>query len=188
MTQAYLVIVKHTRAYSYTDKKTITEAIFKNPNQVLTNALQGQEIESHIKFSLTTLTTKDFGGGGTANISFLGGTGATAASVVAGNENAHAISMTVDYWIETVAKNIPIKAGQSQEQTIRVVSDAGIPGPLFVIPPTTALKKDTTKRVTWTQLQYSQNVLLNFTGLSWPHISVATLGDVSTIPVDIKGL
>jgi hypothetical protein len=25
------------------------------------------------------------------------------------------------------------------------------------------------------QLQYSQRVLLNFNGLSWPHISVATL-------------
>jgi hypothetical protein len=26
-----------------------------------------------------------------------------------------------------------------------------------------------------TQLQYSQRVLLNFNGLSWPHVSVATL-------------
>ena len=159
-----------------------------NPNLVLSNALKGQEIESHVKFSLTTLPTKDFGGGGTANISFLGGTGATAAATLVGNENAHAVSMTVDYWVETVAKNILIKAGQSQEQTIRVVSDAGIPGPLFVIPPTTSLKKDTNKRVTWTQLQYSQNVLLNFSELSWPHISVATLGDVSRINVDITGL
>jgi hypothetical protein len=25
------------------------------------------------------------------------------------------------------------------------------------------------------QLQYSQRVLLNFNGLSWPHVSVATL-------------
>jgi hypothetical protein len=25
------------------------------------------------------------------------------------------------------------------------------------------------------QLQYSQTVLLNFNGLSWPHVSVATL-------------
>ncbi len=29
--------------------------------------------------------------------------------------------------------------------------------------------------VTFTQLQYTQRVLLNFNGLSWPHISVATL-------------
>jgi hypothetical protein len=25
------------------------------------------------------------------------------------------------------------------------------------------------------QLQYTQNVLLNFNGLSWPHVTVATL-------------
>ena len=28
---------------------------------------------------------------------------------------------------------------------------------------------------TFEQLQYTQRVLLNFNGLSWPHISVATL-------------
>ena len=29
-----------------------------------------------------------------------------------------------------------------------------------------------------TQLQYAQKVLLNFNGLSWPHVSVATLQKV----------
>jgi tyrosinase len=29
--------------------------------------------------------------------------------------------------------------------------------------------------VTYTQIQYSQNVSLNFAGLTWPHMSVATL-------------
>jgi hypothetical protein len=32
------------------------------------------------------------------------------------------------------------------------------------------------------QLQYTQTVLLNFGGLSWPHVSVATLRRVSTTP------
>jgi hypothetical protein len=29
--------------------------------------------------------------------------------------------------------------------------------------------------VTSTQIQYSQTVFLNFAGLTWPHVSVATL-------------
>jgi hypothetical protein len=32
------------------------------------------------------------------------------------------------------------------------------------------------------QLQYTQTVLLNFNGLSWPHVSVATLRKVSNKP------
>ena len=33
------------------------------------------------------------------------------------------------------------------------------------------------------QIQYSQQVLLNFNGLSWPHVSVATLVPASPLPV-----
>jgi len=34
-----------------------------------------------------------------------------------------------------------------------------------------------------TQIQYSQTVFLNFNGLSWPHVSVATLMPSAPIPV-----
>lgn len=34
-----------------------------------------------------------------------------------------------------------------------------------------------------TQLQYSQEALLNFATLSWPHVSVATLAPANPIPV-----
>jgi hypothetical protein len=37
--------------------------------------------------------------------------------------------------------------------------------------------------VTTKQIQYSQMVLLNFNGLSWPHVSVASL--VPTDPIAI---
>jgi hypothetical protein len=33
----------------------------------------------------------------------------------------------------------------------------------------------TTIRLHFTQIQYSQTVFLNFNGLRWPHVSVATL-------------
>ncbi len=36
------------------------------------------------------------------------------------------------------------------------------------------------------QLQYTQTVLLNFNGLSWPHVTVATLRKVEDKPVDLK--
>ena len=34
-----------------------------------------------------------------------------------------------------------------------------------------------------TQIQYSQQVFLNFNNLTWPHVSVATLVPASPIPV-----
>jgi hypothetical protein len=34
-----------------------------------------------------------------------------------------------------------------------------------------------------TQIQYSQEVILNFNGLSWPHVSVASLVPADPIPV-----
>ena len=34
-----------------------------------------------------------------------------------------------------------------------------------------------------TQIQYSQQVFLNFKGLTWPHVSVATLVPSNPIPV-----
>ena len=38
------------------------------------------------------------------------------------------------------------------------------------------------------QLQYTQTVLLNFNGLSWPHVTVATLRQVEEQPVDLRRL
>ena len=38
-------------------------------------------------------------------------------------------------------------------------------------------------QVNATQIQYSQQVLLNFAGLSWPHVSVATLVPANPLPV-----
>jgi hypothetical protein len=38
------------------------------------------------------------------------------------------------------------------------------------------------------QLQYSQNVLLNFRGLSWPHVTVATLRQKTPVSVPIQWL
>lgn len=182
-------IITNTRL----DKGGIAEDMFKDPNQVLRNALKGQEIDSFVTFELTTQPTVStpakqsddkFLGGGTSNIGFLQG---TADQIQQGTGNAHAIKMTVRYWIETVGKTItiePNKPDQQRPTKLRQVSAAGVLGPEFVVPLTAKHTKPIQKRVTWTQIQYSQNVTLNFNTLSWPHISVATLGDTSSIVLE----
>ena len=168
--------------------KLITNDIFKDPNQVLRDAISGQEIESSVTFELTTQPTDQFLGGETANIGFLEG---TPDQMRQGQGNAHAVKMTVRYWIETVGKTLTIKAKQDKDQTFEIPpSAAGVLGPTYLVPAkeTTHLTSDLQKRVTWTQIQYSQNVTLNFNGLSWPHISVATLGDISRIVLEKKDL
>jgi hypothetical protein len=37
--------------------------------------------------------------------------------------------------------------------------------------------------VSYTQIQYTQRVVLNFAGLGWPHISVATLVPAKPVTV-----
>ena len=38
-------------------------------------------------------------------------------------------------------------------------------------------------RVATTQIQYSQKVMLDFAGLTWPHVSVASLVPAAPIPI-----
>ncbi|KAF7192015.1 hypothetical protein HII31_06660 [Pseudocercospora fuligena] len=181
----------------FSEKKTIDQDVLNNPNEVLTRALDGQQIESFTTFVVTTDPSsekgKEYFGGGTANIGFLLGTTVSGPLMTngkpdpngqpspSGNENAHAIRMKCRYWIETVTDTLTIKPGNKEPFTFPPrVSKTGIPGPTFVAPPTDKITQERKIKVKWTQIQYSQDVTLNFNGLSWPHISVATLGDVGT--------
>jgi len=47
--------------------------------------------------------------------------------------------------------------------------------PRFSVTPPFDLDKEREITVTFTQIQYSQTVLLNFATLTWPHVSVNTL-------------
>jgi hypothetical protein len=162
---------------------TITPAILQNPNQVLTNAIADQTITQHTKFTVSTVP-QAVPGGGVANIDFLQGTG--------GNLNALAFSLTATFWIETVEHKINIGGplfplpkipapGVAPEnkplvfQTPSGVTFTGTPPSPIVGPRTLTLHS--------TQIQYSQTVQLNFNGLSWPHVSVATLVPTSSLPI-----
>jgi hypothetical protein len=55
--------------------------------------------------------------------------------------------------------------------------------PSFVLDPPIQLTGPRIIKVTSTQIQYSQTVILNFNGLSWPHVSVATLVPADPLPI-----
>jgi hypothetical protein len=189
--------------------KTIDADVLADPNQVLTRAIaqqaiDGQNIESFVTFTLTSAPDKkNYFGGGTSNIGFLQGNDdtlkaaqATVAALTTENQraqdavahvgNAHAVQMKVTYWIETVSFTVKLQPNQTGRQSFRMKSNSGVVGPKFTFPATanSPITKETPTKVTWTQIQYSQNVTMNFNGLSWPHISVATLGDTSTYNID----
>jgi hypothetical protein len=60
---------------------------------------------------------------------------------------------------------------------------AGQPVPEFLVNPPVAITAPRAITVKATQIQYSQQVFLNFNTLTWPHVSVATLVPGSPIPV-----
>ncbi|OQV02835.1 hypothetical protein CLAIMM_07960 [Cladophialophora immunda] len=115
--------------------------------------------------------------------------------------NANAVRVTCQYCISTVEDTIKIpvfdKASLPRinaDPTLKdkpeniiwpVVSPPATPGvrkPSFQI----RLDKNTTAsdaKVRYTQLQYSQNVTLDFGKLSWPHLSVATLVPAAPVPI-----
>ncbi len=152
---------------------TITQALLDDPNQVLRDHISKQKITSTTTIFISTAPPPPDGffGGGTDNIAFLLGQAAANAP------NANAVQMVAVFWIETV------------EEVIHVLPDiGGLPFPIratrsvqgqrvptFSVTPPQDLDTPRDLIVTFTQIQYTQTVLLNFAGLTWPHVSVNTL-------------
>jgi len=161
---------------------TITQAMLDDPNSLLRAHISKQTILSTTTIFVSTAPPPPVGlfGGGTDNIAFLLGQPAATAP------NAQATKITAVFWIETVEETIlvpPLRTGQQ----FAVKGQPSIPGqrvPMFsgIVP----FDLDTPHqlKVTFTQIQYSQTVLLNFNGLTWPHVSVNTLvpADDVTVP------
>ncbi len=120
-------------------------------------------------------------GGGTDNIAFLLGDSAAA------SPNANAITMSATFWIETVESTIEVPSCTPGQPPLTIPGQpptvAGQPVPRFLVDPPVAITAPRQIKVTSTQIQYSQLVLLNFNTLSWPHVSVATLVPADPIPV-----
>ena len=159
---------------------TITQPILDNPNLVLKNRADAQTITSTTVNVISTNPADPLFGGGTDNIAFLLG------DKNASTPNADAIQLSAIFWIETVKEQITVPAYTAQKPVIvRGSTSAGNPVVTFSVTSKTPTDKATTIEVSYTQIQYTQTVLLNFNGLTWPHVSVATLVPNKPVPVAI---
>jgi hypothetical protein len=152
----------------------LTQALLDNPNSLLLQHIEGMNI---VSTDVIIIDTQSAGvpGGGTDNIGFLVGDTAP---------NANAVQMSAIFWIETVQTEVtvgPLTAGETQK--VSPVVPAGAPAPTFAVTSASALAGARSVTVEYTQIQYTQNVSLNFATLTWPHVSVATLVPASPLPV-----
>jgi len=151
---------------------TITQAILDDPNTVLRNHIHGQRITETTAISISTQPAPPITGGGTDNIAFLQG------GPPSNQPNANAVQMSATFWIETVEETIiiPVFNPGREPLLIKGADDgSGRPVPLFSVRPPIPIPIPRPITITFTQIQYSQTVTLVFNGLSWPHVSVATL-------------
>ncbi|KAE9376249.1 hypothetical protein N431DRAFT_462098 [Stipitochalara longipes BDJ] len=156
---------------------TITQAILDDPNTVLRNDNTGKTITNTVFFTVSTKPVSPEFGGGTANIAFLHGEPKTAGGAQDG-PNANAVQMQATFWIETVRYSIvvpPFKPGQTPLHISPTPPFPGALVPTFEVNPPIEITASKTIVVDSIQIQYSQQVFLNFATLTWPHVSVATL-------------
>jgi hypothetical protein len=159
---------------------TITQAMLNDPNTLLRNHIASQTITSTTIIAITTDTAAPLFGGGTDNIAFL--LGNASASV----PNADAVKMHAEFFIETAEFSIEVPVFEPGQPPLTIAAQpgaAGQPVPTFLVNPPVAITAPRTITAAATQIQYTQRVVLNFNGLSWPHVSVATLVPASPVPV-----
>jgi hypothetical protein len=153
---------------------TITQAMLDDPNALLRDHIGKQKIVSTVTVFVSTAPPPPPGlfGGGTDNIAFLLGQAAASAP------NAQATQMVAVFWIETVEEIILVPPYRVGEPPFAIKAKASVSGqrvPTFSVTPPNNLAEPRELTVKFTQIQYTQTVLLNFAGLTWPHVSVNTL-------------
>jgi hypothetical protein len=159
---------------------TITQAMLSDPNTLLRNHIASQTIRATTVITISTDPASPLFGGGTDNIAFLLG------NATASTPNAQALKMDAVFWIETVEFSIEVPAFQPGQPAPVIRAETGAEGqpvPEFLVNPPVPVKTPRTIKVTAPQIQYSQQVFLNFNGLTWPHVSVATLVPASPVPI-----
>jgi hypothetical protein len=166
---------------AYISAGTITQAILTDPNTVLRDHIKGQKITQTILISISTSPSTPLFGGGTDNIAFLLGNAAASAP------NAQTFKMTATFWIETVEHTILVPIFRPGQPPLSIAGESakalGQPVPKFLVNPPIEITEPRQITVHSRQIQYSQEVFLNFNGLTWPHVSVATLVPATAIPV-----
>ena len=165
---------------SFITAGTITQAILDDPNTILRNHIASQNITSTTTIVISTQPATPLFGGGTGNIAFLLGNPTATAP------NAQDVKMTAVFWVETVKHTIVVPVFHPGHPAMIIpaeTGEAGQPVPKFLVNPPIPITTPRSITVESVQIQYSQQVFLNFNTLTWPHISVATLVPSSPIPV-----
>jgi hypothetical protein len=171
---------------SFVAAGTIIQEMLDDPNSLLRDHLSGLTITETTQISISTCPSSPLFGGGVANIAFLTGNPGALANPVPTGQNAQTLQMTATFWIETVQHTLlvpPVPPGHPALILAPETATSNRPTPTFSVSPPAPTTEPQTINVTSTQIQYSQEVLLNFNTLTWPHVSVATLVPASPIPV-----
>ncbi|KAG7055649.1 hypothetical protein JMJ77_0008102 [Colletotrichum scovillei] len=170
--------------HPFLQARTITKEMVKDPNSVLELANKGKDIIENTSYKITTKPEGTNLGGGTSNIGFLVGDGEQALELPR-RANANATGMEAQYWISTVRTKIHLEPwkGPSEHQRCKHFSPLplreGEEVPVFEVH--FPIPQAKTVTVEYTQLQYTQNVALDFATLRWPHVTVGTL--IQTSPI-----
>ncbi len=159
---------------------TITQAMLDNPVSLLSTHIADLDITSTTAITVSINPPRPLFGGGLSNIAFLLG------DPQASSPNADAVAMEATFWIETVEYTLRVPAFQPGHPPLTVspaIPSGNPPVPEFLVAPPAAITAPRTIKATATQIQYAQKVFLNFNGLTWPHVSVATLVPADPIRV-----
>jgi len=180
----------------------ITQPILDDPATILRDQIAHQTITQTIVIVISTKpgaplpggplppgnnpSSPSFGGG-TSDIAFLLGQANPPAG--GANSNANAFQMDAVFWIETVIYDVqvpPLPPGTPPIvlEPVQKASLSVVPSFLAAIPfvPGKGFAGGVVK-VAATQIQYSQKVMLDFKGLTWPHVSVASLVPAAPVPI-----
>jgi hypothetical protein len=155
------------------------QAMLDDPNSILRKIVAAQTITQTIAIEIATNSPSPLVGGGTPDIAFLEG-------IPPPNANAKVFSMTATFFIETVTAKLDIPGHHIGHHTVVVSPKVLVPGqpvPRFRVKPKS--HHPTSIQVQYTQIQYTQNVILNFAPLSWPHVSLATLVPAQVIDISL---
>ncbi|KAL2067627.1 hypothetical protein VTL71DRAFT_15723 [Oculimacula yallundae] len=170
-----------------------------DPNRMLKEFNENstrKRIKEHHYFSVhSDPSVSGIPGGGTANIAFLAGSGRGDGLEQNPGPNANGVRVGCEYWVSTVEYDVLLPEGDysgDKKSEVTVESEARkeereagkiVVSPSFIltldmkVPPNTIVKFEAT------QIQYSQNVTLDFDEMGWPHVSVATLSPLNPVPI-----
>ncbi|KAF4960490.1 hypothetical protein FSARC_10458 [Fusarium sarcochroum] len=164
---------------------TITQRILDDPNSILRDANEGKDIIENTMFAVSTNAPSGAFGGGTSNIGFNMGTDEGLGDAKRGNNNGNTntVDVTAQYWISKIRAKVELDPSKRDGDRVSPVAQGPRDAvPEFYIDHNVEIpSSNKTFTVAYYQIQYSQMVFLDFDGLKWPHVTVATLAPIAHV-------